>query len=154
LLDGTLFPNANGGVLQLPESPEFVSQYTVDKLKSLYSANNKNISRVALYLKSQGRLYYADKDSSGATKQLVTPYADWGALGAGHQTLNRLVNDKSNTFTIVRSMNRFSDQEVLGGVMVTVRWKMMDSVLEMIHSESNSEVFLADEDGNVLYSPY
>ncbi|MBB6731467.1 sensor histidine kinase [Cohnella zeiphila] len=154
LLDGNLFPNANGGALQLPESPEFVSQYTIDKLKSLYSANNKNISRVALYLKSQGRLYYADKDASAATEQLATPYADWGALGAGHQTINRLVNDKMNTFTIVRSMNRFSDQEVLGGVMLTVRWKMMDSVLEMIHSESNSEVFLADGDGNVLYSPY
>ncbi|CAI6083010.1 hypothetical protein COHCIP112018_03841 [Cohnella sp. JJ-181] len=154
LLDSNLFPNANGGVLQSPKSPEFVSQYTIDKLKSLYSANNKNISRVMLYLKSQDRLYYVDKDASAATEQLSTPYADWGALGAGHQTINRLVNDEQNTFTIVRSMNRFSDQEVLGGVMLTVRWKMMDSVLEMIHSESNSEVFLADGDGNILYSPY
>ncbi|ACT02359.1 cache domain-containing sensor histidine kinase [Paenibacillus sp. JDR-2] len=154
LLDSTLFPNATGGAIQSEGTPSFVNQYTIDKLKSLYSANNKNIAQVALYLKSQNRLYVVDKDAGISTDQLKTPQVDWGAIGQSHESLNLLLNNGQNTFSIVRSMNRFPDREVLGGVRLEVRWKMMNSVLEMIRSESNSEVFVADADGNVMYNPY
>ncbi|MBO7745065.1 sensor histidine kinase [Paenibacillus sp. MWE-103] len=154
LLDNTLFPNANGGPVQGAGAPSFVNQYTLDRLKSLYSANNKNIAQIALYLKSQDRLYVVDKDAGVSTDQLKTPQADWGEIGRTHDSLNLLLNNGKNTFSIVRSMNRFSDREVLGGVMLEVRWKMMNSVLDMVHSEANSEVFVADADGNVMYNPY
>ncbi|TCM99097.1 two-component system sensor histidine kinase YesM [Paenibacillus sp. BK033] len=154
LLDSTLFPNANDGAVQSEGTPSFVNQYTIDRLKSLYSANNKNIAQVALYLKSQNRLYVVDKDAGISTDRLKTPQVDWGAIGRSHESLNLLLNNGKNTFSIVRSMNRFPDREVLGGVKLEVRWKMMNSVLDMVHSESNSEVFVADADGNVMYNPY
>lgn len=154
LLDGTLFPNANGGAVQSEGTAAFVNTYTIDKLKSLYSANNKNIAQIALYLKSQNRLYVVDKDAGITTEHLDTPHADWGAIGRTHESLNLLLNNGKNTFSIVRSMNRFADREVLGGVTLEVRWKMMNSVLDMVRSESNSEVFVADADGNVMYNPY
>ncbi|NIK68616.1 histidine kinase [Paenibacillus sp. BK720] len=154
LLDSTLFPNANDGAVQSEGTPSFVNQYTIDRLKSLYSANNKNIAQVALYLKSQNRLYVVDKDAGISTDRLKTPQVDWGAIGRSHESLNLLLNNGKNTFSIVRSMNRFPDREVLGGVKLEVRWKMMNSVLDMVHSESNSEVFVADANGNVMYNPY
>ncbi|WP_219835430.1 sensor histidine kinase [Paenibacillus sp. R14(2021)] len=154
LLDSTLFPNANGGAALSAGSSSFVKQYTIDKLKSLYSANNRNLVQVSLYLKSQNRLYVVDKDAGISTDQLQTPHVDWGMLGATHQSVSWLFNNQQNTFSIVRSMNRFSDRDVLGGVTLEVRWKMMKSVLDMVRSESNSEVYLADAAGNIMYNPY
>lgn len=154
LLDNTLFPNASGEVIPNVSEPSFVNRYTIDKLKSLYSANNTNIVQLSIYLKSQNRLYVVDKDAGISTDRLRTPQVDWGALGSTHDSVSWLLNDQKNTFTIVRSMNRFSDREVIGGVMLQVRWKMMDSVLDMIHSEASSEVFVVDAEGNTVYDPY
>ena len=35
-----------------------------------------------------------------------------------------------------------------------VRWKMMNNVLDMIHSEANSQVVILDDEGNIVYNPY
>jgi two-component system sensor histidine kinase YesM len=51
-------------------------------------------------------------------------------------------------------MNRFETREVIGGVALNVRWKMMNSVLDMNHTEAKSQVFILDDQAKILYNPY
>jgi two-component system sensor histidine kinase YesM len=154
LLDKSLFPNASGAVNEPELESAALNAYTVDKLRLLYNANNRNISQISLYLKSLNRLFIVDKDATHYTDQLRTPAADWSELAKSHQTVSLLRNNQNNTFTIVRSMNRFENREMLGGVAIDVRWTMMKSVLDMLHSEPDSELFIIDAAGNRMYDPY
>lgn len=154
LLDKNLFPNAIEGENNSGNSPDIVDSYINEKLRSLFIANNNNIIRITFYLKSSHRLFIVDKDAVRATKQLNTPIGDWSDMDQSFESVNRIVNSTGNTFTLIRSMNRFEDREILGGVSLDVRWKMVNSVLDMIHSEPNSQVFILDDKGNMMYNPY
>ncbi|MFD2611380.1 sensor histidine kinase [Paenibacillus gansuensis] len=154
LLDKNLFPNVNGSMNKNESISAELENYTIEKLRSLYNANNKNISQITLYLKSKQRLFIVDKDASRSTEQLRSPEADWSKLAQSNRSVSQILNNKQKTFTLVRSMNRFEDREVLGGVAIDVRWKMMNSVLDMVHSETNSQVFIVDAQGTVMYEPY
>ncbi|MCC3374408.1 sensor histidine kinase [Cohnella sp. REN36] len=154
LLDKNLFPNVNGGFVREASGPDEMDAYTSARLWSLYSANNKNIAQISLYLKSRQRIYTVDRDASRSTDALVTASADWEAISRKRESYDKLINSGSGIFTIVRSMNKFENREVLGGVTIDVRWSMMRSVLDMVHSEPNSEVLILDAEGNEMYNPY
>ncbi|MFB6362871.1 histidine kinase [Paenibacillus elgii] len=154
LLDHNLFPNGNGGSDSGVNSPDAADSYIQEKLRSLYIANNKNIVRISLYLKSKHRLFVVDKDAVGSTGQLHAPFGNWGDLDQSFESVNRVVKAAHNNFTLVRTMNRFENREVLGGISLDVRWNMMNSVLDMIHSEPNSQVMILDNQGNMMYNPY
>ncbi|MBB6671548.1 sensor histidine kinase [Cohnella nanjingensis] len=154
LLDKNLFPNVNGSVNDEVSSPQELDAYTTARLWSLYNANNKNIAQISLYLKSKQRVYTADKDASRTTDNLLTHAADWNAISRKRESVDKLTSNRPGTFTIVRSMNRFENREVLGGVTIDVRWSMMRSVMDMVHSEPNSQVLILDSQGNEMYNPY
>ena len=154
LLDKNLVPDASGNPGGQQGAPQALGPYTTEKMRLLYSANNKYITRITLYLKSMNRLFTVDKDASGSTDQVLTPEADWDALGKTHKAVSRLLAGNNDTFTLVRSMNRFENRQLLGGVTVNARWNMMKSVLDMVHSEPGSEVFVVDAGGKPLYEPY
>jgi two-component system, sensor histidine kinase YesM len=155
LLDNNLFPTANGPSADGGDSTSNVlDSYINEKLRSLYVANNNQITQFTLFLKSKQRLYIVDKDAVRTTDQLNTPTLDWRTLEKSFESFTLIKNTNHNVFTYARSMNRFQDREVLGGVSIEVRWKMMNSVLDMLHTESNSQVFIADDKGNLIYDPY
>ncbi|MCP3772738.1 sensor histidine kinase [Paenibacillus sp. MZ04-78.2] len=154
LLDHNLFPNGSGGLDNGANSADAADSYIQEKLRSLYIANNKNIVRISLYLKSKHRLFVVDKDAVSSTGQLQAPFGSWGDLDQSFESVNRVMDAAHNNFTLVRTMNRFENREVLGGISLDVRWNMMNSVLDMIHSEPNSQVMILDNQGNVMYNPY
>jgi two-component system sensor histidine kinase YesM len=155
LLDNNLFPAANGSSADSGKSPaDALDSYIKEKMRALYNANNNNIAEIALYMKSKHLLFIADKDASRVTDQLNTPSIHWGTTDNSFESINMIRNVKRNMFTIVRSMNRFENREVIGGVSLDVRWKMMNSVLDMLHSEPNSQVYIVDAKGNMMYDPY
>lgn len=146
LLDKNLFPNNN------PD--DATDSYINEKLRALYIANNSQIIRISFYMKSKQQLFIVDKDAVRATSQLSTPSMDWKTTEESFESVNIITNVNRNYFSIVRSMNRFENREVLGGVSLDVRWQMMNSVLDMLHSESSSQVFIVDGKGNMMYDPY
>ncbi|QGQ95631.1 sensor histidine kinase [Paenibacillus psychroresistens] len=155
VLDNMLFPTANDSAIAANQNNLLVSDtYINEKLKSIYLANNNIISQITLYIKSKQRLYNMDKDAFTTTSQLGTLNVDWKSMDELHDSFNKIINSNSSGFTLLRSMNRFETREVLGGVALNVRWKMMNSVLDMIHSEGKSQVFILDEQAKILYNPY
>ncbi|OPH58107.1 hypothetical protein BC351_24495 [Paenibacillus ferrarius] len=154
LLDNNIFPTSgreNEGDIKGPNMGNFDIE---EKLRSLYVANNNNIVRISLYLNEKQRLYVVDKDAVRFTDNLDTSIGNWGEIAKTNQSVNKVVNVPPNTFILARSMNRFENLQVLGGVLLEVRWKMMNNVMDMIHSEANSEVLIVDAQGNTMYNPY
>jgi two-component system sensor histidine kinase YesM len=155
LLDNNLFPTANGPSNSDGYSPiDVLDSYIKEKLRALYIANNNQITQFTLYMKSMQRLYIVDKDAVRTTDQLNTPTLDWRTMEHSFESFTLIRNANHNVFTYARSMNRFQDREVLGGVSIDVRWKMMNSVLDMLHTEPNSQVIIADAKGDLIYDPY
>lgn len=153
LLDQNLFPDKeDSGAAS--DNAYVTDAYVKDKLRALYGANNKNIAQITLYLHSRSRLFIVDKDAVRTTAELRQADIDWGEMGARLESVNNISNGSHNTFTLIRSMNRFENRAVLGGVSLDVRWSMMSSVLDMVHSEAASEVFILDNTGNILFNPY
>jgi len=155
LLDKNLFPNVSNTSNPATINSENASNSYIDeKLRALYNANNSQIARISLYMKSRQQLFIVDKDAVRATSQLNTPSMDWQKVETSFESVNMITNVNRNFFSIVRSMNRFENREILGGVSLDVRWQMMNSVLDMLHSESSSEVYIVDRKGNMMYDPY
>ncbi|MVQ33165.1 sensor histidine kinase [Paenibacillus anseongensis] len=154
LMDNNLFPNTNGETISAGNGLETGKPYIDEKLRSLYVANNTNIASISLYLNAKQRLYIVDKDAVRSTDQRVNPALEGGESANNHQTVNKIVKSTHNNFKLIRSMNRFEDHEILGGVFIEARWNMMDNVINMIHSEPNSEVLVLDAQGNLMYNPY
>jgi two-component system sensor histidine kinase YesM len=154
LMDKNLFPNTRGESISAGNGLDAGKLYIDEKLRSLYVANNNSIVLISLYLKASQSMYIVDKDAVRSTDSLDTPVGNWGDLTKDHQTVNKIVESAHNNFTLVRSMNRFEDQVVLGGVSMEVRWKIMDDVIDMIHSEPNSQVLVLDAQGKIMYNPY
>ncbi|WP_261300589.1 sensor histidine kinase [Paenibacillus andongensis] len=155
LLDKNLFPNTNSSSNNINIDPDDVTDsYIKEKLRALYIANNSQIARISLYMRFKQQLFIADKDAVRTTSQLSTPSMDWETTDDSFESVNIITNVNRNFFSIVRSMNRFEDREVLGGVSMDVRWQMMNSVLDMLQSESSSQVFIVDSKGNMMYDPY
>jgi len=155
MLDKTLFPEASG---VLPRKTfldgDELNNYAIDKITPLYTANNKHITSISLYLKNEDRLFIADKEASRSTTDYLNASVDWAHIDQWPQPYNGFINENNGSFTFVRSMNRFENRQVLGGVSITARWNMMDNLLDMIHSETESETYVVDAEGNVLYNPY
>jgi two-component system sensor histidine kinase YesM len=155
VLDNMLFPESNNTLAANESNREASNTNINEKLKSLYLANNNNISQITLYIKAKQRLFIMDKDAFSTTDRLNTFYVDWKSMDRLHNSFNRIINsNNNNSFILLRSMNRFENREVIGGVSLNVRWKMMNSALDMIHSEAKSQVFILDDQAKILYNPY
>lgn len=154
LMDNNLFPITNGESMSTSNGLDAGKLYIDEKLRSLYVANNNNIVSISLYLNAKQRMYIVDKDAVRSTDQLVTLVGNWREIANNHQTVNKIVKSTRNNFKLVRSMNRFEDHEILGGVFIEARWNIMDNVINMIHSEPNSQVLVLDAQGNNMYNPY
>lgn len=154
LMDNNLFPNATGETMNTSNGLDTGKLYIDEKLRSLYVANNTNIASISLYLNAKQRMYIVDKDAVRSTDQMLNLALEGGESANNHQTVNKIVKSTHNNFKLVRSMNRFEDHEILGGVFIEARWNMMDNVINMIHSEPNSQVLVLDAQGNIMYNPY
>ncbi|WP_187274463.1 sensor histidine kinase [Paenibacillus sp. N3.4] len=154
LMDTNIFPLTKGESTTVGSGLDEGKLYMDEKLRSLYIANNSHIARISLYLNDRQRMYIVDKDAVRSTEQGDTPVGNWKEISNKPQTINKIVKSEHNNFTLAHSMNRFENQEILGGVFIEARWKMMDSVIGMIHSEPNSQVLVLDAKGNIMYNPY
>lgn len=154
LMDQNLFPINKGQSMNDGNGQDAGKLYIDEKLRSLYAANNNSIARISLYLNASQRMFIVDKDAVRSTDLLDTPVGNWRDLAKDRQTVNKIVGSANNYFTLVRSMNRFEDHKILGGVSMEVRWRFMDNVIGMIHSEPNSIVLILDAQGKIMYNPY
>lgn len=144
---------ANAGEPSL--SSQFAAQKNIiDTLTNLFYSAGNHVIGVELYLKEYDKLFTI----SASKSDIESP----GAAPAPYKLLFEQDKDfmittdssDSSKFQLVRSINRFENQEKLGGISLGIRWGVLDQTLNLLGRGSDHTVFIAGADGEVLYQPW
>ncbi|GIP59700.1 sensor histidine kinase [Paenibacillus sp. FSL W8-0186] len=135
-------------------SNQFNAQRSIiDTMTSVYYSGNNHLLGIQLYLKEKNKLFTINS----MQKQISTPPevpAMWNEVTSSGMNFMITSNESDpSKFNLIRSVNRFENKELLGSILLEVKWQMMDSALELLRSEPDYSVFIADRDGQIMYMP-
>ncbi|NQX45571.1 sensor histidine kinase [Paenibacillus tritici] len=140
------------------EEPGLSSQFTyqrniIDTLTNLFYSAGNHVIGVELYLKEYNKLFTVDASSSDIASPPSVPAAYKPLFEQNRDfTITTDAGDTSR-FQLIRSINRFENQEKLGGISLQIRWGMLDQTLNLLRRGSDDMVFIAGADGKILYQP-
>ncbi|HEY0829385.1 MAG TPA: sensor histidine kinase [Bacilli bacterium] len=140
------------GNLQQVDNANLNVQYLTQKhigdtLTSLFYSNSRKIDNFTLYIHENkkalsvsyvGRLIsFLDIQTGHWSRMLDTP-------------TNIYFKQDANGIYAFHSMNRFEDRKLLGGLSVKINRKVWDEVGSILGSESDSSIFLINDEGELL----
>jgi two-component system, sensor histidine kinase YesM len=125
--------------------------YIQDKLFSIYYGN-KHVNAVSIYAKESQTVYSIKEADFKVSKINQLNGTTWSNLGVrpNYSFESKLPNQG---FSLTRSIIRFENREIVGGISLEMNWNIIDSVIEMLESEPESSVFVIDRQGHILYNP-
>ncbi|MGF6947909.1 two-component system sensor histidine kinase YesM [Neobacillus sp. B4I6] len=125
--------------------------YIQDKLFSIYYGN-KHVNAVSIYAKESQTVYSVKEADFKVSKINQLNGTTWSNLGVrpNYSFESKLLNQG---FSLTRSIIRFENREIVGGISLEMNWNVIDSVIEMLESERESSVFVIDHQGHILYNP-
>lgn len=125
----------------------------IDTMTSVYYSGNNHLLGIQLYLKEKNKLFTINS----MQKQISTPPQVpqlWSEVASSGMSFMIKGNESDPTkFNLIRSVNRFENKELLGSIELQVKWQMMDSALDLLRSEPNYTVFIANHSGEIMYVP-
>ncbi|PGY15139.1 histidine kinase [Bacillus sp. AFS031507] len=125
--------------------------YIQDKLFSIYYGN-KHVNAVSIYAKESQTVYSLKEADFKVSKINQLNGTAWSNLGVrpNYSFESTLPNQG---FSLTRSIIRFENRKIVGGISLEMNWNVIDSVIEMLESEPESSVFVIDRQGHILYNP-
>ncbi|MEH7375020.1 sensor histidine kinase [Neobacillus drentensis] len=125
--------------------------YIQDKLFSIYYGN-KHVNAVSIYAKESQTVYSLKEADFKVSKINQLNGTAWSNLGVrpNYSFESKLPNQG---FSLTRSIIRFENRKIVGGISLEMNWNVIDSVIEMLESEPESSVFVIDRQGHILYNP-
>lgn len=125
--------------------------YIQDKLFSIYYGN-KHVNAVSIYAKESQTVYSLKEADFKVSKINQLNGTAWSNLGVrpNYSFESKLPNQG---FSLTRSIIRFENRKIVGGISLEMNWNIIDSVIEMLESEPESSVFVIDRQGHILYNP-
>ncbi|KWX78201.1 sensor histidine kinase [Paenibacillus jilunlii] len=144
---------ANAGEASL--SSQFTAQRNItDTLTNLFYSAGNHVVGVELYLKEYNKLFTINASQSDIESPAVVP-APYKLLFDQNKDF-MITTDSTDgaKFQLIRSINRFENQEKLGGISLQIRWGVLDQTLDLLGRGSEHTVLIAGADGKVLYQPW
>ncbi|WP_309119638.1 sensor histidine kinase [Paenibacillus sp.] len=143
LMDG-LNPIGNPSV-----GEQFRTQrYIQETLTSAFYANSRKVDELSLYTHQNQRLYSVNFSTSGLIHSLHIENGAWGRMTAG--PVNLYFKQTGDSVSAFHSVNRFEDRALLGGLSVRINDGVWKQVGDILRSESDSAVFLMNDEGELL----
>ncbi|MBT2654693.1 sensor histidine kinase [Bacillus sp. ISL-18] len=125
--------------------------YIKDKLYSIYY-RNENLDRFSIYSKEKSTVYSLTAEDFKVSKIVNLSETNWAKLGVNPHYIFES-KDSKQSFSLTRSIIRFEDRKIVGGVSIDVNWNVVDNVIEMLESEKESSVYLLNNQGQIIYNP-
>ena len=125
--------------------------YIKDKLYSIYY-RNENLDRFSIYSKEKSTVYSLTAEDFKVSKIANLSGTNWAKLGVNPHYIFES-KDSKQSFSLTRSIIRFEDRKIVGGVSIDVNWNVVDNVIEMLESEKESSVYLLNNQGQIIYNP-
>jgi len=124
-----------------------IQKYIGDTLTSVFYSNSRKIDDFTLYIHENkkavsvnhvGRfISFMEIETGPWSRMITTP-------------TNIYFKKEDERIYAFHTMNRFEDQELLGGLSVRINRKVWDEVGKILESESDSSVFLSNDEGELL----
>ncbi|WP_168714410.1 cache domain-containing sensor histidine kinase [Niallia nealsonii] len=126
--------------------------YIQDKVSAIYYQND-HIDSISIYAK-ESKQVYSLLDSEFRVFRLQTiKETNWDKLGVNPNYIFNNGKTKQN-FTLTRSIIRFEDRKIVGGISIDINWDIVDSVIDMLKTEQEeSSVYIINNRGEILYNP-
>lgn len=144
--------------LEKSEEASLSSQFTaqkniIDTLTNVFYSAGNHIVGVELYLKENNKLFTINSSQSDieTPSGIPSPYIE-----LFEQKKDFIIQTNSSDpskFQLIRSINRFENQEKLGGISLDIRWGLLDQTLELLGRGEEQTLLIAGPDDTILYQP-
>ncbi|OKP96070.1 sensor histidine kinase [Paenibacillus sp. P46E] len=136
-------------------SSQFTAQRNItDTLTNLFYSAGNHVVGVELYLKEYNKLYTINASQSDIESPAVIPAPYKLLFDQDKDFMITTDSTDGAKFQLIRSINRFENQEKLGGISLQIRWGVLDQTLNLLGRGNDHTVFIAGADGKVLYQPW
>lgn len=130
-------------------SGQFRTQkYIQETLTNAFYANSKKIDELALYTHRSQKVYSVNYASSGLIYSLDITKGNWSRMLQTPITL--YFKESGDGIYAFHSMNRFADQQLLGGLSIRMNKEVWKEVSTILTSEDDSSFFLINDEGEQL----
>ncbi|WP_424766872.1 sensor histidine kinase [Paenibacillus sp. sgz302251] len=133
---------------------QFAAQRNIiDTLTSLFYSGGNHVIGAQLYLKEPNKLFTINASQSDIEEAAGIPEPYKELFEQNIDFIIRSDGGESGEFQLIRSINRFENQEKIGGISLTIRWSMLDQTLDLLRRGEDHTVLIAGSDGSILYQP-
>ncbi|RED65522.1 cache domain-containing sensor histidine kinase [Cohnella lupini] len=160
VLDQILFSLMNdqvvSGFMETAQKPDDPLEFSVQnslfaKLSAQYVSNLNSFDEIQLFKKDAGKTYSV---RNGEERILYGQQstAPWNALGGRKAAY--LTGTDPDHFTMYRSIYRFIDRDLQGGIALQAKWSMFNPIFESLESDDSGTILILDETGNIAHEPF
>ncbi|MDQ0192050.1 sensor histidine kinase [Paenibacillus wynnii] len=136
-------------------SNQFAAQKNIiDTLMNLFYSAGNHVIGVELYLKESNKLFTINASQSDIESPAEIPALYKMLFDQNKDFMIRSDGSDDSKFQLIRSINRFENQEKLGGISLEIRWGVLDQTLNLLGRGNEHTVFIAGPNGEILYQPW
>ncbi|WP_410512245.1 sensor histidine kinase [Paenibacillus sp. BR2-3] len=136
-------------------SSQFAAQKNIiDTLMNLFYSAGNHVVGVELYLKDYNKLFTINASQSDIESPPSVPAPYKILFDQDKDFMIRADSSNESKFQLVRSINRFENQEKLGGISLEIRWGVLDQTLNLLGRGNEHTVLIAGPGGELLYQPW
>ncbi|TVY04214.1 sensor histidine kinase [Cohnella terricola] len=140
------------GALDSDMEPSYIVQsYILNKLNSVYLPNLNLFDQISVFSSRENKSYTMINGESRiiahSSHALPLPWDRLGNLKLAYY----MEDQQSPHFHMYRTMFKFIDRSILGGISIHVNWSMLDPILQSVKSEENSLIFIMDREGRAVH---
>lgn len=169
LLNFLIDPNVSKNMNKIDDSNYLIQvdskNYILSKMFSLIYSN-KNFNGLLFFNESKSQLFYLSDGVYNYTSDYKLTDEIWYSTSKENPlntiiTNNNFIPDnlkdtfklKDKSFFVYRRLSKFAN-DFQGVIFLSVKWKQMDDTLNILKTEDESNIFITDTKGKVIYNPY
>ncbi|MFB5760607.1 sensor histidine kinase [Paenibacillus medicaginis] len=122
-------------------------------LNSVYYSAGNHVVGISLYVHETGTLFTINSMQNDV-QTLSAPPVVYNDLARQHKDfIIDTSSDDPEKFRLIRSINRFENQERLGAISLEIRWSAFNQTLELLGGMDKQGVLIVGSDGKTMYTP-
>ncbi|MDQ0059607.1 sensor histidine kinase [Paenibacillus harenae] len=136
-----------------PSTQFTIQKNLIETLNNMfYSAGNQVIG-VEMYLAEPKKMFVINASQNDIESVSIQPEPFRTMADNNQDFMVRTDEARPDQFQLIRSINRFENQDRLGYISLRIRWSMFDQTLDLLGRGDRQQVLIVGGDGKALYLP-
>lgn len=136
---------------ETPASQFAAQQNVFNSLNSVYYSGGNHLVGVVMYLHETGTLFTINSMQNEVEEISGIPRVYRDLLRENKDFIVETDTSDPGKFRLIRSINRFENQEKLGYISLEVLWSYFDQTIRLLGEGKEQSVFVTDMNGRILY---